>query len=268
VRGNQNRDTPLPPETPLGKNPPAGAVLDYVLGADARGPLTLEILDPTGKVTRRFSSDEPPSPLSATPYFAPGWLKGEPTPGATAGHHRFVWDFRGPRPKAIRHEYSIAATWGDPTPALPEGPLAPPGTYTVRLTVDGKSLTQPLSLKLDPRVRVAPAAITEQWEAAQLAASLMDRSFAALAEVRELRKELATAGSRSASLEREAAALAEGEGSFARLNGRLSTVLQAIDSADDAPTAQARFELSAAAKDLDELLARRKKLGSLVKPAK
>src|SRR5207253_2143604 len=53
---NTNTDTPLPPEEPAGKNPPDGAILYYYLGANATAPMTLEILDSTGKSIRKYSS--------------------------------------------------------------------------------------------------------------------------------------------------------------------------------------------------------------------
>src|SRR3989442_933822 len=63
VRRSENRDTPLPPETPLGKNPPPGAVIDYFLRSDSSQPVSLEILDARGELVRRFSSDDKPGPL-------------------------------------------------------------------------------------------------------------------------------------------------------------------------------------------------------------
>jgi photosystem II stability/assembly factor-like uncharacterized protein len=268
-RGNQSRDTPLPPETPLGKNPPEGAVLDYFLRANARGPVTLEITDSKGNPVRRFSSEDPPPPLSAVRYFAEGWLKPEPPPAATAGHHRFLWDLRYPRPKAARYDYSISAVWGQGTPLRPEGALALPGQYSVRLSVDGQSFTQPLTLRIDPRVRITPEAITEQFEAARRASSVLDRSSAALEEIRGFRKRLLAAGRRAPTtpLEKEAAELEEGEAGLARLNARLAAVLQAIDGSDAAPTAQALAELATAGKDFEALLVRQRKLGSLHDPS-
>jgi photosystem II stability/assembly factor-like uncharacterized protein len=269
-RGNQSRDTPLPPETPLGRNPPEGAVLDYFLGATARGPVTLEITDSKGNPVRRFSSDDPPPQLSAVRYFAEGWLKPETPPAATAGHHRFLWDLRYPRPKAAGYEYSIGTVWGEGTPLQPEGALALPGPYSVRLSVGVQSFTQPLTLRIDPRARITPEAITAQFEAARRASSLLDRSSAALEEIRGFRKRLLAGGRRAPTppLEKEAAALEEGEAGFARLNERLAALLQAIDGSDAAPTAQAMSELAAAGKEFDALLVRQKKLGSLDEPSR
>jgi photosystem II stability/assembly factor-like uncharacterized protein len=263
LRRDENRDTPPPPETPLGKNPPAGAVIDYTLASAPPGPVTLEILDSAGNSVRRFASDQAPARPEAERYFAASWLKPFPTPSAAAGHHRFVWDLRGERPRAISYDYSIAAVWGDDTPALPEGALVPPGEYTVRLSVGAQVLQQPLKVEMDPRVSAAPAAIAEQHAAAGRAATLMARSYDAFAAAREFRKRLAARGRLSgsrAALDRKAAALEEGHEGFRRINEHLSAIYRAIEGADFAPTKQALEELEETARSLDRALERWKEL--------
>jgi len=81
---------------------------------------------------------------------------------ASAGMHRWVWDLHYPAPSALKHEYPIAAVPND-TPRSPLGPLAIPGEYTARLTASGHTLTKPFTVKIDPRVNVAPAAIEQQF---------------------------------------------------------------------------------------------------------
>lgn len=255
LRRDENRDTPPPPETPLGKNPPAGAVIDYLLSPGVRGPVTLEILDPHGNLVRRFSSDDRLSAPEAERYFTATWLAPEAPPAATPGHHRFVWDLRYPRPRAAEYEYSIAAIWGEGTPAEPEGVLAPPGEYSVRLTAGGESQIQPLTLKMDPRVHIAPEAVERQFDSARQAESLMGSSLSALDQVRAARKRLEEARLAGTEVDRKLAALEEGPGSFARANQRLSAVFGAIESADAAPTAAAAEELEAARRDLTATLA-------------
>ena len=261
VRRNENHDTPLPPETPLGENPPAGALIDYSLGAGSRGPVTLEILDAKGASVRRYSSQDQPEKIKAERYFAAAWLKPEPILPAEPGDHRFVWDLRYPRPKAEEYGYSIAAVWGENTPAEPEGALAPPGTYAVRLTARGKTETQPLVLRMDPRVTVAPEAIARQLAVAQDAAAWMDRSLAAIEELETLRKKLAPPSGPPP--EKDAAArLApfEGAGGFARLHRRFASVFEAVESADAAPTAQAEAELQRTKAEFEALEAKWKEL--------
>src|SRR5204863_7801326 len=126
LRGNQNKDTPLPPEEPMGENPPTGALVDYWLAADAKDAVTLEIHDAAGKLVRRWSSADAPRKLKSERYFAESWLEPPEQLSAKAGAHRFVWDLRYPRPRAPQYEYSIAAVHGLDTTLLPAGPLAPP----------------------------------------------------------------------------------------------------------------------------------------------
>jgi photosystem II stability/assembly factor-like uncharacterized protein len=154
VRANENRDTPLPPGSPLGTNPPTGAIIDYRLAQAAHGPVTLEILDSNGQLIRRYSSNDQPAKLDANRYFQKGWLRPGAPLSAAAGMHRFVWDLRYPRPQAIEYGYSIAASWDSDTPLTPEGPLVLPGTYQVVLHVDGKSYRAPLQVTMDPREHV------------------------------------------------------------------------------------------------------------------
>jgi hypothetical protein len=266
VRRNENRDTPLPPETPLGQNPPAGAIIDYAVGPGPRGPVALEILDGRGNVVRHFSSDEVPERPKADRYFAAAWLKPAPSLSPEPGHHRFVWDLRYPRPKAAEYEYSIAAVWGEDTPAEPEGVLARPGRYTVRLTVGGKSESQPLELKMDPRLNVAPEAIARQTKLAQEAAELMNRSYADLQELGAYRKKLQPASGPPP--EKDVAALApfEGTSGFERINRKLTAAYRAVQSADTSPTAQAELELATAKADLERLETRWKELAKAASP--
>ena len=184
VRRSTNTDTPLPVDEPAGQNPPDGAILDYALQHDVRGPITLEVLDSAGKVLRRYSSDDPISPGAdqvRTQLIPPYWPQMHGPLPITAGMHRWVWDLHETPPAATHYEYPIAAA-PHRTPLTPEGPLALPGTYTVRLTIDGKSESAPLIVKMDPRV-AASAADLEALHTAQvsIAASVDALSKANLA---------------------------------------------------------------------------------------
>ena len=59
-RWNKWTDTPLPQEEPAGQNPPDGAIVHYFLREPATGPVTLEIVDSSGAVARRYTSNDPP----------------------------------------------------------------------------------------------------------------------------------------------------------------------------------------------------------------
>ena len=157
AQANVNQDTPFPPEVPHAKNPPQGAVIDYWLAQPAH-TLTLQILDSAGKVVRSYSS----APIAALDQPAPPapafWARPRRPLPATAGAHRVTWNMRYPTPPALFFDQTIAAVPHD-TPFIPQGPLALPGRYTVKLTVDGTSYTQPLTLKQDPRLDDSPAAM-------------------------------------------------------------------------------------------------------------
>jgi photosystem II stability/assembly factor-like uncharacterized protein len=151
LRKNQNKDTPLAAEIPLGENPPTGALIEYFLPRDAQR-VELRVLDAAGTLVRRFDSTETPAPLPAEQYFSDLYRKPQTALPSTAGSHRWVWNLRHPRPLATAYEYSIAATAGVETSALPEGPLALPGKYRVELIVDGERLSAPLRIVADPRL--------------------------------------------------------------------------------------------------------------------
>ncbi len=176
VRFGTNDPTPWPPEVPAGENPPPGGIIDYYLAADVSGPVALEILDSAGVVVRSYSSEDSvlvPDPaldpagyekICQRDFRAPDcnvplyWAAPQMRLSTKAGMHRFGWDLRfdpigerGPgrdNGAAVPHRTYPAAY----------APWAPPGAYTVRLTVGGTRYTQPLKLHLDPRVTTpAPA---------------------------------------------------------------------------------------------------------------
>ncbi len=260
LRRSEGKDTPPPPETPLGENPPAGAILDYSLPSAVSGPVALEILDAKGTLVRRYSSADSPEKVNANRYFDAAWLKAPAALSGEAGHHRFVWDLRYPRPRAEAYEYTIAAIWGKDTLAEPEGPLAAPGTYTVRLVAAGKTETQPLVVKMDPRVSLAPEAIARQLEVARDAAAELDRSFAAVEELGAYRKKMSASGPPPEKGAANPLAPFEGAGGFARLHRRFAAVYDAVESADAPPTTQAEAELQRTKSEFDALLAKWKEI--------
>ncbi|MEP6994331.1 MAG: hypothetical protein ABI968_07415 [Acidobacteriota bacterium] len=278
VRADMNRDTPLPPETPMGQNPPTGAVLDYVLAKPAKSAVRLEILDERLETVRSFSSEDPPERVNVRQYFMDFWIRPQAPPPAAAGHHRFIWDLRYRRPKADRSEYSIAAMRGEDTPVDPRGPLAVPGLYTVRLTVDGKRFEQPLRITMDPRAKVSFEILASELAFQRRVMEAMDSSFDALTRVRALRGRLAQRKERSgatgaaaeaiAEADREASQIEEGEtrgprrpgGGLAGLNATLAAIVTALDLSDSAPTAIQQTEYESARSRLDELLSRWRRL--------
>jgi photosystem II stability/assembly factor-like uncharacterized protein len=260
VRRNNNTDTPLPPEEPAGQNPPDGAMFDYWLKSAASAPVVLEIRDAAGNLVRRFSSADKPEPVNAKELNVPMyWIRPARVLSAAAGMHRFTWDLHYPEPDVLDHEYPISAIYHD-TPRYPLGAAVLPGQYNISLTVDGKHYTQPLHLRMDPRVKTSPDDLHSQFELDRKIADALHRDYQALQQVRSLRSQLKALTERRpspeiaktiAALEAKAAAL-EGDGggygtrflstpeerSLARLNTGLGAVLSALDSADAAPTTQ------------------------------
>ncbi|MFN2578425.1 MAG: WD40/YVTN/BNR-like repeat-containing protein [Pyrinomonadaceae bacterium] len=142
--------TPQPRDEPLADNAPAGAMIDFYLRTNASGPVTMEILDPSGEVIRQYSSEDKfppvdPEKLNYPPFWA---RRSEPLP-ASAGMHRWIWDFR-PTPPA---RPAGLGGGGGGVGFGRGGQLALPGIYTVRLTLNGKTQTAPLTVKPDPRAR-------------------------------------------------------------------------------------------------------------------
>jgi len=174
-------DTPLPPEEPAGQNPPDGAILHYYLERPASGVVTLEILDRTGSVIRKYASDEKTPRVTDIGNWPRWWIRPVKVLSVDAGLHRFVWDLHYAMPAGVRAEYPISATPGDTAPK-PKGPWVVPGVYTVRLTVDGKSHTQPLTVKMDPRVRTSALAIQQQFLLAKRVYDAMGKAHERLAQ--------------------------------------------------------------------------------------
>jgi hypothetical protein len=260
VRKNAARDTPLPPETPAGKNPPAGAIIDYSLQPVPSGELTLEIIDSAGVLVRKYSSNDQPRKIDETQAFPTYWFNPPAPLSKTLGLNRFVWDLRYERPQSMRYFYSIAAAYGEDAIMIPEGPLALPGVYQVKLTVDGRSYTAPLEVRMDPRVRVAPLALSQQFALEMKIIDGMSQSHGVVQQINDLRSQLKELQGKlnsdpSAktlldainSLDKRAADLVAVERqwppvgivSAASLNGALGSLLLLVESADSAPTTQA-----------------------------
>lgn len=163
VRWNMNTDTPLPPDFPAGENPPDGAVIDYYLQSASSSPVTLEIKDSAGKTVRKYSSADKPDPIDPMLNIPTYWVRPPQVLSAAAGMHRFLWDMHYPNVPGVDAEYPIAAIPHNTAPQ-PSGPWALPGQYTVVLTANGKSYSQPLTIKMDPRVKTSLAGLQQQFK--------------------------------------------------------------------------------------------------------
>jgi photosystem II stability/assembly factor-like uncharacterized protein len=251
VHPNNNVDTPLPPETPIGQNPPVGGIIDYWLGASPHGPVTLEIRDADGHLVRRFASDAKETLPKADRYFAAGWVKAPEQLETTPGLHRFVWNLRAARPPAISYSYSIAAVWGRGTPIVPQGPYVMPGNYQVVLGVDGRSYSAPLRLSEDPRVNATPADLKASFALSQRIAQALAQARTGYGERKFVLKQLGAqlaGGEKPGASKDDLHALAgriprkaeSGEPSFEAVDEILTGVESDLEAVDAAPTAAQR----------------------------
>jgi photosystem II stability/assembly factor-like uncharacterized protein len=233
-------------------NPPAGALITYALpekmapdeavkteGSDAKKTekkperVKLEILDSTGKVVRTVKKL-----------------------GLEKGLNRIAWDLRYDPPFPRKETEEEASEFGPP----PGGPYALPGTYTARLTVDGKAYQKPVVVRVDPLVKTSPAALQAQFEMAAALIGMrselnrtlrgLDATKAQLDERRRLAKQLGRGpeGELEAQLAKaegqlkqlsDALARPEGQANFAsgpRLAEQLQALLGNVDGAFAAPT--------------------------------
>ncbi|HEY6939247.1 MAG TPA: hypothetical protein VI424_18945, partial [Terriglobales bacterium] len=194
VRWDENPDTPLPPETPAGANPPDGAIIDYWLKGAGPASMTLAIYDAQNHLVRKFSTapePPPPQPANAPEY----WFANEPALTTRAGLNRFVWDLRYPHPDALTYgyfgkhldyfEYTLPDhAIPEQTPRYqPQGPLVVPEHYKVVLTVNGQDYQQPLTVRPDPRVQASLSDMQAQLALEQKLTQAMNTSYAAWQQV-------------------------------------------------------------------------------------
>jgi hypothetical protein len=243
VRWNRNTDTPIPQEEPAGDNPPDGAILTYNLRA-AASLVTLEIFDGSGALARRFRSDDSVEAPIAGRNIPDYWIRPPQRLSAAAGMHRFVWDLRYPSPAVTRFEYPIAAIYQN-TPREPRGPWAPPGTYTVRLTANGRTASASLVLRMDPRVKTPAAGLTRQFALSSQLVAAMGRAAAA---GRTAAGATATPG----------AGRSPAADSLGRVAGELAQLYGTLVGSDAAPTPQVEAAVADRLRALDTLLARRR----------
>ena len=171
VRWNTSTDMPWPVEEPTAPNPPDGVILSYHIAKQPAAPIVLEMVNQKGRLARRYRSDDPVTPLPDAPN-APVplyWFRPPQRLSAEPGMHRFVWDLHyQPLPEVAGGGAAGGGRGGLPIQAIPYNtapgtgtPWVSPGTYTVKLIVDGQAYTQPLTVKQDPRVKT-PAVVMQQ----------------------------------------------------------------------------------------------------------
>ncbi len=241
----------------VGENPPAGVVVQYALKNRPAGDVKLEFLDSAGKLVREYSSRAPEAPPeSPTVAAEENPFRAQPAPRVPAapGLNRFVWNMRYPDATT----FAGLIMWAGSV----AGPLAAPGQYQVRLTVDGKSQTQSFAIHKDPRLDTTADDYAKQLSLALQIRDKLSATNDAVIRIRAVRAQLDQFAKRgdkpgdkrvaeaAASLAGKLTAVeedlyqtknraAEDPLNFPiKLNNKLAYVMGTVESSDNAPTAQ------------------------------
>jgi hypothetical protein len=268
--------SPMPRDEALAENPPVGAMIDYFLKADASGPLVIEILDAKSQLVRRYSSEEKAPPVKPeTLEFPAYWRPAPQPPSAAAGMHRWVWDLHYTAVPGSTHLV------GDEFVVAPRGVTALPGAYAVKLTVAGQTYSQPLTVKLDPRIETPAADLQKQFEAAtevsrrqseiteaqrnvqqllsqarQLRSQVHDNAVLASALDALIQKAEDVAGAPPARFGLVPSKPPKEQPDLSSLSAKFARIFSAVNDGDAAPTVDAMRAFSAAQTDLAAVLAK------------
>ncbi len=233
--------------------------------------MAIEILDSAGSRVRRYSSADPtPAVDLRTLTVPPYWVRPAQVLSTAAGMHRFLWDLHYTPLPAGQPNYPISAIYMNTAPGL-NSPWVPPGQYAVRLTVEGKSYTQPLTVKMDPRVKTPVPGITQQ---SMLSKALYDgvlQAQSTLQQLRSLRAQLNAIpqgavldaiqafDTKAAALEGSAGGQRGGEpgrDTLSTIGGTLTPLLAMLQASDDAPTTQLAAAVAERRRALESLVSR------------
>jgi photosystem II stability/assembly factor-like uncharacterized protein len=166
TRAGGDQGTPLPPEEAALPNPAGGAMIDYYI-ASANTPVVIQIVDASGRTVRQWSSSDKPQTIDPRSLDIPMyWVHPQMPPSAQPGAHRWLWDY-----------------------AYADKVLAPPGTYAVRLRVNGKTYTKPLALRRDPTYPASDADLVAQFGLAEQIVAEQQSVKSALERARKLVKQ-------------------------------------------------------------------------------
>ena len=284
ARWDNTQDTPLPPEMKVGDNPPEGAIIDYYLASPASGKVTLAISDTAGHIIREYSSVAPPpdSTMANVPDY---WLAPPVVLPTTAGMHRVAWDLRYPDPPTLNYGYSgnlldyreYTLSWhalpGQTPRTTLVGPMVLPGTYTAKLTVNGQSYTQPVTVVPDPRVNVPAAGLAAQFHLQQRMVAGIAATYQGFNDIQELRTALASRNTAAAStaaasqiaaavktIDAALTAIASGPAGLGTAHRDFGRRLNDQLVADAAPTASVVAGVDAPCRAVDDALASFRKL--------
>jgi photosystem II stability/assembly factor-like uncharacterized protein len=281
ARWDNIQDTPLPPETTTGENPPEGAILDYYLKTSVRGPITLKFSDANGRTIREYSDVAPPID-TLMPNVPTYWFMPAVTLATTAGMHRIAWDLRYADPKILPFgytgtmlnyvEYTLSghAIPGETPRSTVVGPMVPPGKYLATLSVAGQSYARDVTVVADPRVQATPADLAAQLRQEMRMTAGLAVSYDAFNQIRSLRTALAEASSGSAgkSAAEQVTAAAKSiddsvvgiQGAIGNANRDLGRYLVDMEVGDGAPAATVITAIDGACQNIDSALSNLRRL--------
>jgi photosystem II stability/assembly factor-like uncharacterized protein len=179
------------PTSTVGRNPAAGVVVYYYLKNKPTSDIQLEFLDGAGKSIRKFTGrvERPGAATTTAQPAAPagggeGGFGGGGAPPVTmdVGLNRFIWDMR--YTDAVRFPGMIL--WAGET----RGPKIAPGNYQVKLTIDGKTFTQPFEVKSDPRLSATAADYAKQVDLGLKIRDKLTETHNAIIQIRDVRKQI------------------------------------------------------------------------------
>jgi photosystem II stability/assembly factor-like uncharacterized protein len=223
IRWSMYPDTPLPKEEPAGQNPPDGSIIDYYLPERVDGLATLEINDAKGNLVRRYTSADKPYEIPDV-NIPLDWIRPQQILSTEKGSHRFMWDMHYP-PLNIAPSFPISAIYHNTAPES-TAPWVMPGTYTVKLTTNNKSLFSKVTVLMDPRVKISPDDLQKQHDLSMICYQRRKQITALLKEIHES-QEL----QRSDPLNQLAK-------QFSRLNSAFGSLFNTLQEADMTPTSQ------------------------------
>ena len=264
VRWSMYTDTPLPPEEPAGQNPPDGTIINYYLKENARG-VTLEILDESQKVIRKFTSEDKPYSIPADVNIPLYWIRPQEILSRVSGSHRFLWD-QHYAPLEVPASYPISATYGQTAPEF-TSPWAMPGNYTVKLTVDENSSIQPLKIVMDPRVKTSNSDLALQHDLSLICYQHRKQLLTVLKELDRFREQIKSAlqnakgkvAMQLGSTDQVLAKMQSSPRGFAppnlgRLNEMFGSLLNIFQETEMPPTEQGRAGVTEAQLQFDKVM--------------
>ncbi|MEQ9443379.1 MAG: glycosyl hydrolase [Cyclobacteriaceae bacterium] len=236
------------------------AGLQYYL-AEQADTIRIEIMDASGNVIRTFVGDQPKyeKKKETEPVYQGTEDK---LPTTAAGLNRFEWDLRYPGAT----EFEGMIMWSArPT----QGPMAPPGTYQVKITADGTSMTHPIEVKLDPRLEdVSEEDIQKQFQLAMAIRNKTSQANEAVIQIRKIKEKLAE--QKNSKSTKVMAALSEVEEALyqvknqsrqdplnfpIKLNNRLSSLRRSVENGNAKPTDAAYVVFEELSEELDQHMA-------------